>query len=137
MGCHRNGFLSRRTPRDESPRVPHCLAGLYDAHQKTPLSGERSHFAEGITEYYAELLGMSRCQALIEFMKLLAKKNRPKGHEICPCGSSVRLRNCHRDLLYNTRENVAWQYVAEDLQTILLDDQLKYSLDQNVIIDKI
>ena len=98
----------------------------YDAHQSPPSWGERSHFAEGIIEYYAELIGMNKCQSVVEFMKLLARKNRPKGHEICPCGSGDRLRNCHRELLYRTREKVAWQYVAKDLQTVLRDDRSKY-----------
>ena len=98
----------------------------YDVHQKPPSWGQRSHFAEGIIEYYAELIGMNKCQSVVEFMKLLARKNRPKGHEICPCGSGDRLRNCHRELLYRTREKVAWQYVAKDLQTVLRDDRSKY-----------
>ncbi len=98
----------------------------YNAHQKPPSWGERPHFAEGITEFYAELLGMNRHQAVVEFMKLLARKNRPKGHEICPCGSGERIRRCHRELLYNTREKIAWQYVAKDLQAVLRDDRSKY-----------
>jgi len=100
----------------------------YDAHQKPPSWGERSHFAEGITEYYTELLGINRHQAVVEFMKLLARKNRPKGHEICPCGSGDRLRNCHRELICSIREKVAWQYVGEDLQTVLRDDRSKSQL---------
>ena len=97
----------------------------YDAHQKPPPWGQRSHFAEGIIEYYTELLGMNKCRSVVEFMKLLARKKRPKGHEICPCGSGVRLRNCHRQLLYSTREKVDWEYVAIDLQTVLRDDRSK------------
>ena len=59
----------------------------YEAHQKPPSWGQRSHCAEGIIEYYAELLSMSHKQSIVGFMKLLARKNRPKGHEHCPCGS--------------------------------------------------
>jgi hypothetical protein len=98
----------------------------YDAHQKPPPWGERSHFADGIIEYYAELLGINNRQTVVEFMKLLARKNHPKGHEVCPCGSGIRLRNCHRELLYRIREKVAWQYVAVDLQTVLRNDRSKY-----------
>ncbi|MFC1788612.1 hypothetical protein ACFLZE_01695 [Thermodesulfobacteriota bacterium] len=98
----------------------------YDAHQKPPSWGERSHFAEGITEFYAELLGMNEYSSVVKFMKLLARKNRPKGHEICPCGSGARLRSCHRELLYSIREKVAWQYVAKDLDAVLQDDRSKY-----------
>ncbi|RZB33297.1 MAG: hypothetical protein SRB2_04065 [Desulfobacteraceae bacterium Eth-SRB2] len=46
----------------------------FDAHQKPPLWGDRSHFAEGIIEYYTELLGINRRQSVVEFMRLLARK---------------------------------------------------------------
>jgi hypothetical protein len=72
----------------------------YDVHHKPPSWGQRSHFAEGIIEYYAELLGLNKGQSIVVFMELLARKTRPKGHERCPCGSGERLRNCHRQLLY-------------------------------------
>jgi hypothetical protein len=68
---------------------------------------------------------MNEYPSIVEFMRLLARKNRPKGHEICPCGSGERLRNCHRELLYSIREKVAWQYVAKDLDDVLRDDQSK------------
>jgi len=97
----------------------------YDAYQKPPIWGERSHFAKGVIEFYAELLGMNKRPSIVEFIRLLARKNRPKGHEVCPCGSGDRLRDCHRELLYNTRKKVAWQHVAKDLQTVLQDDQSK------------
>jgi len=89
----------------------------YDAFQKAPPWGERSHFAQGILEFYGEILGMPADSSVIGFMRLLARKNRPKGHELCPCNSGERLRNCrdHRDLLYELRERVAWQKVAHDL----------------------
>ena len=73
----------------------------------------------GIHEYYAGLLGMSADASVIGFMRLLARKNRPKGHEACPCNSGERLRNCHRDLLYKMRECVAWQDVAHDLEVLV------------------
>ena len=100
----------------------------YDAHQEPPSWGQRSHFAEGIIEYYAELSKMKKRKSIIDFMKLLARKNRPKGHELCPCGSGERLRNCHRQLLYSTREKVAWEYVVKDLQIVLKDHKVKYPI---------
>jgi hypothetical protein len=99
----------------------------FDAHQRPPSWGQRSHFADGILEYYAELLGVGKRKSVVDFMKLLARKNQPKGHEMCPCGSGKRLRNCHRQLLYSTREKVEWEYVAGDLQKVFRNDQVKYS----------
>ena len=97
----------------------------YDAHQEPPPWGQRPHFVDGVIEYYSDMLGIDRRQVVIEFMKLLARKNCPKGHELCPCGSGKQIRKCHRELLYSTREKVPWQYVAQDLQTVLRDDRSK------------
>jgi len=98
---------------------------FYDAHQKPPPWGQRSHFADGVIEFYSELFGMDRRQVVIEFMKLLARKNHPKGHETCPCGSGQRLRKCHRQLLYSIREKVDWEHVDRDLQTVLSCGKVK------------
>lgn len=87
----------------------------YDAHQKPAPWGERSHHKQGILEFYAELLGRSVDSSVVSFMRLLARKNRPKGHEPCPCDSGKPLRNCHRDLLYDIRQRVVWKDVAHDL----------------------
>jgi len=97
----------------------------YDVYHKPPPWGERSHFAQGILESYAELLGRQADSSVVSFMSLLARKNRPKGHEPCPCNSGKRLRNCHRDLVYDARQRVAWQDVAHDLAVLLRADNTK------------
>jgi len=91
----------------------------YDACQKPPLWGEFSHGENGIIVFYTELLGRNMDSFILGFMKLLARKNRPKGHEPCPCNSDKLLRNCHRDLIYDIRKRVAWQYVEKDLKALL------------------
>jgi hypothetical protein len=92
----------------------------YDVFQKAPPWGERSHFAQGILEFYGEILGRTADSSVIGFMRLLARKNRPKGHELCPCTSGERLQSCenHRDLICTLRERVAWQEVARDLEVL-------------------
>ena len=95
----------------------------YDAFKKPPSWGEFSHGKNGIIEFYAELLGRNVNSPIIEFMKLLARKNRPKGHEPCPCNSGKLLRNCHRNLVYDIRKRVVWQCVEKDLQAIKLGDR--------------
>jgi len=90
----------------------------FDAFHKAPPWGERSHFGEGILEFYAELLGMPTGANTVDFMKLLARKNKPKGHEHCPCGSAKRLRDCHRDLVYDARDKVYWKDVEIDLAVL-------------------
>ena len=90
----------------------------FDAFGQPPPWGQRSHGITGIIEYYAELMGRSADETIIGFMKLLARKNRPKGHEPCPCESGKKLRSCHRDLLYKMRECIPWQIVGQELKTI-------------------
>ena len=80
--------------------------------------GGRSHFGQGILEFYAEWLDIPLDSNLVGFMKLLARKNHPKGHEICPCGSGQRLRNCHRDLVYANRLKLPWLAVQKDLEVL-------------------
>lgn len=94
----------------------------YDVYKKPPPWGERSHHKQGILEFYAELLGKPVDASVMDFMRLLARKNRPKGHEPCPCNSGKRLRNCHRDLLYELRERIAWQDVIYDLEVFVRGD---------------
>jgi hypothetical protein len=90
----------------------------YDQHHTAPPWGEPSHSAKGILELYAELLGDMSESCLIGFMRLLARKNQPKGHELCPCNSGQRLRDCHRELVQNARSRVAWRDVMFDLTYI-------------------
>ena len=73
----------------------------YEVHQKPPPWGERSHFSQGILEFYAEFLDRPPDSTVVRFMRLLARKNCPKGHEPCPCASGKPLRQCdsHRELI--------------------------------------
>jgi len=97
----------------------------YDVHHEPPPWGERSHYKQGILEYYAELLGRPIDSSIEGFMRLLARANRPKGHEPCPCNSGERLRNCHRDILYEARQQVASQDVEQDLAVLNSADDTK------------
>ena len=90
----------------------------FDAFHEPPPWGERPHFGEGVLEFYAELWGITTDENIIGFMKLLAKKNQPKGHEICPCNSGKRLRKCHRELIIKARQQVDWRDVQQDLKWI-------------------
>lgn len=99
----------------------------FDAYKKPPTWGERSHFKQGIFEFYSELLTRAIDSTIVDFMRLLARKNLPKGHEYCPCGSREKLRNCHIDLVYNSRKRISWEDVKQDLAVLLNDKDIKSS----------
>jgi len=90
----------------------------FDAFQKPPPWGQRSHFEKGILEFYSELWGVPTEADIVGFMKLLGRKNEPKGHEICPCNSGKRLRKCHKELIIKARQQVDWRDVQQDLKWI-------------------
>lgn len=90
----------------------------YDEHRQPPPWGQRSHYDQGILEFYSELLGITAGHNVETFMKLLARKNHPKGHEECPCGTGRRLRDCHIEHIRKAREQVGRQDVCEDLSII-------------------
>ena len=98
---------------------------FFDVYQQPPAWGERSHYKQGILEFYTELMGISEESAVIAFMRLLARRNRPKGHEYCPCGSGERLRNSHKKLVYDIRERVSWEDVKCDQLLLLRTENTK------------
>jgi hypothetical protein len=58
--------------------------------------GDRTHGAAGLLEHLGELIGTSDPQGVGRFLiDLLDKKVR--GHWLCPCGSGLIIRKCHRD----------------------------------------
>ena len=90
----------------------------YDTHGHWPAERERSHGVPGIIEAYGDFcnrLGNQSPEAIERLMRLLARKNHPKGHELCPCGSGSRLRSCHADAVRELRELVDPQNARKDL----------------------
>ena len=92
----------------------------YDVFKQPPPWGARPHGLEGIIEFYREILGMPSLSqdSVIGFMDLLARKNNPKGHEVCPCGSGKKLRHCHAQLVYTLRLRLPGTDVAQDMKAI-------------------
>ena len=77
----------------------------YDRDGNWPFSAWQ-HTEEGIIDAYAEITRFADRQAVKTFIRLLVRKNPAKGHEWCPCGSGLRLRQCHRQLYDHSRETL-------------------------------
>lgn len=94
---------------------------FYDINGSWPKGAARSHGPDGIIEAYRDLtapLGNSSMEVIEKVMRLLASTRRPQGHELCPCGSGLILRDCHSAVLRDLREHVAPEHAAADLQTL-------------------
>ena len=77
---------------------PYLLSWLWlEKFGKMPW-GERRHGWIGICESYQELLKINNQENVIPFLKRLALNNINQ-REICPCGSGIPYRNCHKKIV--------------------------------------
>ena len=67
----------------------------YDRTGKWPFP-ERAHDQTAIYDGFSELLGIPDRDTVQRFTTLLLRKNPAKGHELCPCESGLKLRDCHQ-----------------------------------------
>lgn len=94
----------------------------YDTHNCWPPTGQRTHGKNGIIEAYTELttpFGNSSIDTIERLLRLLARKQNPKGHELCPCGSGLKLRNCHVQALSHLRKIVSAEFASADLRELI------------------
>lgn len=84
--------------------------------------GERSHGAKGILECYAGLTGTNDLRIAYNYLQTLSKK-KVKGHWPCPCGSSMKIRDCHKQMIWSLKQRIphqasqnSWKYVQVELQ---------------------
>lgn len=83
---------------------------LYESGLEAPW-GERKHGVPGLLQAYGDLVGFSEENAIRECLDYLSK-DKLKGHWRCPCGSNLRLRDCHLSYLRDLRTKVP-QYIAK------------------------
>lgn len=86
--------------------------------------GEWRHGADGIVEYYSELLKSDDLNVIVGILNCLAAK-KTKGHWPCPCRSGKRLRDCHGELVRDLREKIPCQCARDSLA------KLHNQLDRN------
>lgn len=90
----------------------------YDTHGHWPPGRGRDHGKPGILQAYREFcdpFGNDSDETVEQLMRLLARKNKPKGHETCPCGSRRKIRGCHKDAIDRLRQIVDPRHAATDL----------------------
>ena len=76
--------------------------------------GERSHGRMGDLEYLLELFQISNINDLIDIMMYINNSNY-RGHNLCPCGSGLKVRNCHGEIIKIFINST----LLEDIQLIL------------------
>ena len=60
-------------------------------------NGDRAHGEDGIVQSYMEIFSVDGSHAVSLLHEIVHKTYR--GHQLCPCGSGKRLRNCHGEIV--------------------------------------
>lgn len=76
---------------------------------------ERSHGANGIVEFYAEIIDTNDTARIRKFVEAIAAK-KMRNHSKCPCGSGRRIRDCHRTLLEKLRDRIPRKSAKDTLE---------------------
>jgi hypothetical protein len=76
--------------------------------------GARAHYAPGISEFYAEVIGSDDPEVIRRYLEVLAA-GELRGHWDCPCGSGKRIRHCHRASLEVLRARIPQTVASNSL----------------------
>lgn len=76
--------------------------------------GEYSHGFKGILEFYVEYYNLNdinekRIKAVLNYIFL----KRYRGHDLCPCGSLKKIRNCHKELILKAKDDKYFRYLSD------------------------
>jgi hypothetical protein len=98
--------------------IPYLYSFSYNEKYGKMPYGELSHKTLGIIEYYREEFGVNDDIAVLGLLRILAE-NDYRGHTICPCGSSLKLRKCHgKQLQEFSQYQIAMQFMNEYIQIV-------------------
>jgi hypothetical protein len=87
----------------------------YLKHGKLPF-GEHAHGAEGIFEDYKRRFQLTDDSLILRLIQILAEKSY-RGHQVCPCRSGRKLRNCHGKNLISLI-NIKFNFMKDYLEII-------------------
>lgn len=103
--------------------------------------GELSHGVNGILESYKGLFQINDDLAVIAFLKILADDNY-RGHISCPCGSNIKLRNCHGNIVRELQNfQSPGEYLNESVSILCFmkdkGQDISFALFPRTMVDKI
>jgi hypothetical protein len=97
---------------------PYLFGWLYYQQYGEMPWGERNHGAKGLIESYKELLHIEKDENAMVLLRQIAA-NAIKQREICPCGSGLPFRKCHKKLVQRLSVNIPQGVFFQDFLTII------------------
>jgi hypothetical protein len=80
--------------------------------------GQWAHGANGILEFYKQLLSTNDPRTIGRYLECLSKP-KVKGHWSCPCGNGKRLRDCHLEQVLDLRSKIPSKVASTSWQQLL------------------
>lgn len=95
-------------------------ASFFSRYGEVPF-GERSHGIKGIKEAYMDRYKCDNEEMLVSLLCILVGIKKYRGHAICPCGSNMKLRDCHGNKVLKDIQSEQHKYYCTDAYLILSD----------------
>ena len=104
------GFVNRLV-------IPYLYGYCYwKQHDKYPFN-EQEHGEEGIVQHYIDTLHLADEMAVLAVVSFLFEHGY-RGHHSCPCGSGLRVRNCHGPVLRDLHQHHTRQTLMHDFESV-------------------
>lgn len=88
--------------------------------------GDYKHYEEGLIQYYQEKINVSKTN-IIKGLEVLSGKRNIDRNDICFCGSGLKYKKCHSDIIEPLKLHVNNLYFRQNLQTLK-----QYYEEQNI-----
>lgn len=97
--------------------IPYFVTYKYYVKYRIMPYGERSHGTEGKIEFYKEYFNVDSKDKLIKILEYICNKDY-RGHNLCPCGSQKKIRDCHGDFILEIKRLNIKEQLEKDLREI-------------------
>ena len=77
--------------------------------------GQYSHGVQGIAEYYETYFELTNKKNSLNIIKYIFLNNY-RGHNLCPCGSNKKVRDCHGEFIMKCKQDVNYNLLSEDFK---------------------
>lgn len=102
----------------ESYLIPYFFSMEYFKKYGVYPDGERTHNKLGIVESYAELFEVDNEEQVIRMLDVILNK-KFRGHHKCPCESGRRVRDCHREIILEWKQEKYKKILDRDFQYLM------------------
>lgn len=92
--------------------------------------GERAHGLEGIIQTYSDIFNTKDLYQTFCILAYISLKVY-RGHDKCPCGSELHLRNCHGKTIISFYDHPTKRAIAQNDYKLIYNEVKKYGRNKN------